>query len=130
MVRGTNKRIIEINDTQNPYFERAVLYLKDTQEASSKKAMETQAQRFLSSLAAPLLRGGRISLLQMNGKRWFAALKLLLSAAAGGLLTFFGGAVSFKRRSPIPAGSVFWPRSRSRLVPQAAARRWGRRDRC
>ena len=85
MVRGTNKRIIEINDTQNPYFERAVLYLKDTQEASSKKAMETQAQRFLSSLAAPLLRGGRISLLQMNGKRWFAALKLLLSAAAGGL---------------------------------------------
>ena len=29
MVRGTNKRIIEINDTQNPYFERAVLYLKD-----------------------------------------------------------------------------------------------------
>ena len=28
------------------------------------------------------------SLLQMNGKRWFAALKLLLSAAAGGLLTF------------------------------------------
>lgn len=50
--------------------------------------METQAQRFLSSLAAPLLRGGRISLLQMNSKRWFAALKLLLSAAAGGLLTF------------------------------------------
>ena len=88
MVRGNNKRIIEINDTQNPYFERAVLYLKDTQEASSKKAMETQAQRALSSLAAPLLRGGRISLLQMNGKRWFAALKLLLSAAAGGLLTF------------------------------------------
>lgn len=88
MVRGTNKRIIEINDTQNPYFERAVLYLKDTQEVSSKKAMETQAQRFLSSLAAPLLRGWRISLLQMNGKRWFAALKLLLSAAAGGLLTF------------------------------------------
>lgn len=88
MVRGTNKRIIEINDTQNPYFERAVLYLKDTQEAVSKKAMETQAQRFLSSLAAPLLQGGRISLLQMNGKRWFAALKLLLSAAAGGLLTF------------------------------------------
>ena len=29
MVRGTNKRIIEINDTQNPYFERAVLYVKD-----------------------------------------------------------------------------------------------------
>ncbi|MFR8309274.1 MAG: hypothetical protein ACLVD4_02735 [Negativibacillus sp.] len=37
MVRGTNKRIIEINDTQNPYFERAVLYLKDSQADSCKK---------------------------------------------------------------------------------------------
>ena len=37
MVRGINKRIIEINDTQNPYFERAVLYLKDNQADSSKK---------------------------------------------------------------------------------------------
>ena len=88
MVRGTNKRIIEINDTQNPYFERAVLYLKDSQADSCKKTLESQAQHFLGRLAAPLLRGGRISLLQMNGKRWFAALKLLLSAAAGGLLTF------------------------------------------
>ena len=26
MVRGTNKRIIEINDTQNPYFERAAFF--------------------------------------------------------------------------------------------------------
>ena len=41
MVRGTNKRIIEINDTQNPYFERAVLYLKDSRADSPKKALET-----------------------------------------------------------------------------------------
>ena len=50
MVRGINKRIIEINDTQNPYFERAVLYLKDNQADSSKKALETQAQSFLGNL--------------------------------------------------------------------------------
>lgn len=46
MVRGTNKRIIEINDTQNPYFERAVLYLKDSQADSCKKTLESQAQHF------------------------------------------------------------------------------------
>ena len=46
MVRGTNKRIIEINDTQNPYFERAVLYLKDSQADSCKKTLESQAQQF------------------------------------------------------------------------------------
>ena len=49
MVRGTNKRIIEINDTQNPYFERAVLYLKDSQADSCKKTLESQAQHFLGS---------------------------------------------------------------------------------
>lgn len=46
MVRGTNKRIIEINDTQNPYFERAVLYLKDTQEASSKRRWRRRPSGF------------------------------------------------------------------------------------
>lgn len=55
MVRGTNKRIIEINDTQNPYFERAVLYLKDSQADSCKKTLESQAQHFLGSIRAPLL---------------------------------------------------------------------------
>lgn len=44
MVRGINKRIIEINDTQNPYFERAVLYLKDNQADSSKSTGNTGSE--------------------------------------------------------------------------------------
>lgn len=42
--------IIEINDTGNPYFERAVLYLKDSRLASSKKSMETEAQNYMSNI--------------------------------------------------------------------------------
>ena len=81
MVRGINKRIIEINDTQNPYFERAVLYLKD----SSKKALETQAQSFLGNLRTSkpaFLRSG------LTSRLWSAG-KLLLSAAAGCALTLW-----------------------------------------
>ena len=85
MVRGINKRIIEINDTQNPYFERAVLYLKDNQADSSKKALETQAQSFLGNLRTSkpaFLRSG------LTSRLWSAG-KLLLSAAAGCALTLW-----------------------------------------
>ena len=85
MVRGINKRIIEINDTQNPYFERAVLYLKDNQADSSKKALETQAQSFLGNLRTSqpaFLRSG------LTNRLWSAG-KLLLSAAAGCALTLW-----------------------------------------
>lgn len=85
MVRGINKRIIEINDTQNPYFERAVLYLKDNQADSSKKALESQAQNFLGNLKISkpaFLRSG------MTSRLWSVG-KLLLSAAAGCALTLW-----------------------------------------
>ena len=87
MVRGTNKRIIEINDTQNPYFERAVLYLKDNQADSCKKTLESQAQHFLGSIRAPLLHRARPAFLCSHSRLWLG-LSLLLSAAAGGTLTF------------------------------------------
>ena len=51
MVRGINKRIIEINDTQNPYFERAVLYLKDNQADSSKKSTGNTGPEFSGEFA-------------------------------------------------------------------------------
>jgi hypothetical protein len=86
MVRGTNKRIIEINDTQNPYFERAVLYVKDNRADSPKKTLEAQAQRFLGSLRSPLLRGKPAFL--YPGSFWSSCLRILLPAAAGGALTF------------------------------------------
>lgn len=50
MVRGTNKVIIEINDTGSPYFERAVLYLKDSPATLPRRSLEGETARFLGSL--------------------------------------------------------------------------------
>ena len=84
MVRGTNKRIIEINDTQNPYFARAVLYVKDNHADSGGKILENQAQNFLNTIRSPLLHGAKPKFLySRKGRFWFSALVLLLSAAAG-----------------------------------------------
>ncbi len=88
MVRGTNKRIIEINDTQNPYFERAVLYVKDSRADSPRKSLESQAQNFLSNIRTPLLHGSKPKFLYSSkGRFWFFALQFLFSAGIGSVIT-------------------------------------------
>lgn len=49
MVRGINKRVIEINETGNPYFDKAVLYMNDKGK-SEDAAMEEEARRYLSTI--------------------------------------------------------------------------------
>ena len=50
MIKGVNRKIIEVNNPDSPYFEKAVLYLKPNiailHEAVSKK----EAQRLIRSL--------------------------------------------------------------------------------
>lgn len=83
MVRGTNKMIIEINDTGNPYFERAVLYVKDHPQGDRKgrKKIEEEAQSYIATI-------------QTAAKPKFAvlrnvsALKLAAAAAGGGVISF------------------------------------------
>lgn len=71
MIKGVNRKVIEINRTDSDYFERAVLYLKpDVNEASLQAAqLETQAL-----LGQP---GRR----RVNGWVWF----LMGAAASGGV---------------------------------------------
>lgn len=79
MVRGTNKMIIEINDTGSPYFEKAVLYLKEG-HLSSAKSMESEATKYISSIQtiskSDLLRRSLI----------VGACKLIGAAAVGALI--------------------------------------------
>lgn len=82
MVRGTNKMIIEINDTGSPYFERAVLYLKDGSLANVPKSMESEAAKYISTIKtaskSDLLRRSVI----------IGGVKLLLAALIGAMLMF------------------------------------------
>ena len=50
MVRGVNKRVIEINETGNPYFDKAVLYMNDRAQ-KSEPALEEEARRYLAEHA-------------------------------------------------------------------------------
>lgn len=81
MLRGVNKKIIEVVDTQNEYFERAILFVKDGKLENDEGDIKRNADEFLKSAGARKL--GRV----LTGRRLVGFIKLLCAAGAGSLLT-------------------------------------------
>lgn len=85
MIRGINKRVIEINETGNPYFERAVLYMNENSSNNKQnfddKNMEEEAKRYLSTIKK-VRWSGKIS--WKESFNW----KFLLSALSGGAISY------------------------------------------
>ncbi|WP_312643641.1 hypothetical protein [Hydrogenoanaerobacterium sp.] len=51
MLRGVNKKIIEVVDTQNDYFERAILFVKDRKLDENESDIKRNADEFMKSAA-------------------------------------------------------------------------------
>ncbi len=51
MVKGVNRQIIEINDTGNSYFEKALLFVTPGRSDTSDAELKVQAKRYLMSLS-------------------------------------------------------------------------------
>lgn len=83
MLRGVNKKIIEVVDTQSEYFERAILFVKDCKLGSDEGVIKKHADGFLKGAGAHRLR------LLMYGRPVWEACKLLLAVGAGYLLALF-----------------------------------------
>ena len=50
MLKGINRRIIEINKTNNDYFEKAILFVKSDKAGCSQQILKGQADLFLNEL--------------------------------------------------------------------------------
>ncbi len=53
MIRGVSKQIIEINETGNQYFERAVFYVRREYIGSTDDKLSEEAQRLLDVASKP-----------------------------------------------------------------------------
>lgn len=53
MIKGINRQIIEITDTGNMYYERALLVLRPEYSGAQRALLEREAKRVLSKMAAP-----------------------------------------------------------------------------
>lgn len=49
-MRGVNKLIVEIKDTENEYFDRAILFLKPGKAAAEQSELDKSARKLLSAV--------------------------------------------------------------------------------
>lgn len=80
MLRGVNKKIIEVVDTQSDYFERAILFLKDHRMEENENDIKNNADEFLKNAGQLKLR--RI----LYSRPVLETLKLLSAAGAGAFI--------------------------------------------
>lgn len=51
MIKGVNKKVLEINNPQSLYFEKAVLYLKPNMSSVSYKLVRAEAEQMIRSMS-------------------------------------------------------------------------------
>ncbi len=78
-MRGVNKLIVEIKDTENEYFDRAILFLKPNKAAAEQSELDKSARKLLSAV-----RDGSAA---KNGKRIWIPLCVGLVILAAAALT-------------------------------------------
>ena len=53
MIRGVNKQIVEVSETGNDYFERAILFVRPQAMETSDPELRRQAKSLLQSMGRP-----------------------------------------------------------------------------
>lgn len=51
MIKGVNKKVLEINNPQSVYFEKAVFYLKPNMTCAPEKLMKREADELIHNLS-------------------------------------------------------------------------------
>lgn len=52
-LKGVNKRVIEVQCTENDYIERAILFVHADREGTDRKSLLDEAQKYLSQISIP-----------------------------------------------------------------------------
>ena len=74
MLKGVNKQIVEINNPNNEYFEKAILFVKAEKLYLPQEMLSNQAYKYLNTLGKPKKYN--------TGKIVFISVLLLFLAAA------------------------------------------------
>ncbi len=80
MIKGINHTMIELNETGNEYYERALLIVKPEYASVARAVLEDEAKKMLSELDVP-------SSIRAKRKKWKWVVCMIVSAFAGSFLT-------------------------------------------
>ncbi len=82
MIKGVNKQILEVTNTENPYFERIIFFVKSEYKNEDRKKLQKEAEAVAAAAQKPPRT--RISAKQVT--------RIIISSA---LFTLAGFALSF-----------------------------------
>ncbi len=80
MIKGINRTIIEVTETDNIYYERALLVLRPEYASVQRALLEKEAKKMIHSLSAP-------SVMRKCHVWGYWAVRLGISALAGAVFT-------------------------------------------
>lgn len=81
MLKGVNRQVIEINETDNKYIEKAIVFVKPEYSNLGESELKNKLRNCFFDLKAPKRRKGRL-------KPWFLnTLLVLLSSGLGFLIS-------------------------------------------
>ncbi len=88
MIRGVNKKIIEVKNTGNDYFERAILFVREQKKEISEEVLSKKANAYIISLSS-FSKGGENSHHKTPPRddAVIGTLKLITSALIGAFIT-------------------------------------------
>lgn len=80
MIKGINHTMIELNDTENEYYERAILIVKPEYASVQRAILEDEAKKMLKELDVP-------SVMKSKKSRCKTFVKYACAAAIGAVIT-------------------------------------------
>ncbi|MBQ2676864.1 MAG: hypothetical protein IJF54_05665 [Clostridia bacterium] len=92
MIKGVNKNIIEVANTGNRYFDKAILFVKPRYNTETTHKLEDEARQYLKSVGIPsnIKKGARQKLYKTK------KLRKLLTFIAVGVVALIIGLVYLK----------------------------------
>ncbi len=77
MLKGVNKKVVEVIDIDNEYFERAILFVKPTEQKHDEKVIKERANLYIKGINYVPKRENKVTALL------FSVIKVAISAGFG-----------------------------------------------
>lgn len=82
MIKGVNKQVLEVTNTENPYFERIVFFVKPEYVNCDREKLKAEAKHFADKTAKPP------KTRKTKKEIRYIIVQALLCLGAGGAITF------------------------------------------
>ncbi len=90
MIRGVKKQIIEVLNTENEYFEKAILVVSDEYNEYEKNKLNKRAREYVSGLSWGMITDAKVKKRRLNLKsKMVGALKYFAVSGIGAAITYF-----------------------------------------